>query len=149
MSNTSGTASSKQNNALTMHDPVTGLANKDFLDIRLDFIISDAKENNEPLALVRLKLEHDQPVKNSVYKEIAQIFKRQTRLSDFLARHDESEFVIVLTNVDKSLADEITTRLRKNIEDATGIKTSIGMAMYREGLHGKELLEQAQQALSK
>ena len=148
MSNTSGPVSSKQNNTLTMHDPVTGLANKDFLDIRLDFIISDAKENNEPLALVRLKLEHDKPLKDELYKSIAQIFKRQTRLSDFLARYAENEFVVVLTNVDKSLADEIVARLKASIEKS-GITTSIGLAMYREGLHGKELMEQAEQALAR
>lgn len=131
-----------------MHDPVTGLANREFLDIRLDFIISDTKANKEPLALVRLKLEHDKPLKNSVYKEIAQILKRQTRLSDFLARNDDKEFVIVLTNVDKSLAEEIVDRLKTFIEDATGIATSIGMALYHEGLHGKELMELAEKALS-
>ena len=131
-----------------MHDPVTGLANKEFLDIRLDFIVSDAKANNEPLALVRLKLKHDKQLKDSVYKKIAGILKRQTRLSDFLARCEENEFVIVLTNVDKSLADEIVDRLKINIEDTTGITTLTGLALYRNGLHGKELLEQAEQSLS-
>lgn len=147
MGNTSG-SSTNQNNGLTMHDPVTGLANREFLDIRLDFIVSDTKANKEPLALVRLKLEHDKQPRNSVFKEIAQILKRQTRLSDFLARYDDQEFVIVLTNVDKALADEIVDRLKTFIEDATGIKTSIGMALYREGLHGKELMDLAEKAMA-
>ena len=147
MGTTSG-SSTKQNSGLTMHDPVTGLANREFLDIRLDFIISDTKANKEPLALVRLKLEHEKQLKKSDYKEIAQILKRQTRLSDFLARYDDNEFVIVLTNVDQSLADEIVDRLKTFIEDETGIATLIGMALYQEGLHGKDLLEQAEKALS-
>lgn len=134
---------------MTLHDSVTGLATKDFLDIRLDFIISDAKKNKTPLALVRIELKHKPKLEDSVYKKIAQILKRQTRLNDFLARYRKKEFVVVLTEVDNSLAKEIVDRLETAIKSTTGITVKIGMALYRSGMHGNELMEEAGQAMSK
>lgn len=148
MGNMSDAIKEKDEQSLTLDDPVTGLATKGFLDIRLDFIISDAKKNKEKVALVRIILNHKAKLEDEVYKKVARILKRQTRLNDFLARYSKKEFVVILTDVDKSLAEEIVTRLKKSITDEIGINVEIGMALYQPGMRGNELMENAKQAIS-
>lgn len=148
MGTLSDTTKEKNEQSLTLHDSVTGLATKGFLDIRLDFIISDAKKSKETVALVRINLKHKPKLEDAVYKKVAQILKRQTRLNDFLARYRKKEFVVVLTDVDKTLADEIVNRLETSIKSEIGVPVEIGMALYRSGMHGNELMKNAEQAMS-
>ncbi|MEM7188144.1 MAG: EAL domain-containing protein [Pseudomonadota bacterium] len=93
-----------------MHDSLTGLANRRYLDDVLDFRIKAIKSGGAPFAVLQVDLDFFKEVNDTlghaagdtVLNHAAQILKAEVRRDDFVARIGGDEFVILLTSFDSS-----------------------------------------------
>lgn len=147
---------------LSLHDPLTGLANRhrlfDCLSEHLDPV------NGVSLALLNLDMDRFKPVNDSlghavgdkVLKEVAHILQQNVRGSDLVARLGGDEFVIVLPEPGNTqVIDQLCARLIDCMQrpmhldgNTLYLGVSIGVAWSQPGeTRAEELLRQADIAL--
>ncbi|MEW6219191.1 MAG: sensor domain-containing diguanylate cyclase [Thermodesulfobacteriota bacterium] len=153
---------------LSLHDPLTGLANRNMLQLRLAEEIKRASRFEEPLALAMLDIDHFKAVNDTfghatgdaVLLELADLFREEMRASDVVARYGGEEFTILMPHTDLAQAQVALERLRQRVaehpfRDAQGrplprpVTISIGLRQLPAGrtLPGAALLEEADRAL--
>ena len=94
-----------------IHDPLTGLCNRRYLDESLSRELHRARRGNSPLCVVMLDLDNFKPFNDTfghdagdtLLRELAQVMGDKLRKSDISCRYGGDEFVLVLP--DSSLAD--------------------------------------------
>ncbi len=100
-------------------DSLTGLWNRQYVDLELIRLCSQARRRAESIAIVMLDLDRFQMV-NDVYGReagdevlvaIADHLRAYTRLEDLLGRIGGDDFVIILANTDTTGAARVATRL--------------------------------------
>lgn len=128
--------------ALAVTDPLTGLYNRRHLSFRLKEEYARAKRHQRPLSVIMVDLDgfkrindeygHDEGDK--VLKRVAAILAEKVRTVDTVARFGGDEFVIVLTETSKTMAEQVGNRiLAEMVEsrplDAYGVvSASLGIA---------------------
>jgi len=148
-----------------VHDPLTGLYNRRYLEENLGRELHRARRANAPLCVVMLDLDNLKPFNDtfghdagdSLLRELAQVLRERLRKSDISCRYGGDEFVVVLP--DSSLADtrqcmeQIRARVRglqvqHNGEPPGAITVSVGIAVAPEhGGTAAELLQAADAAM--
>ncbi len=94
-----------------IHDPLTGLFNRRYLDESLSRELHRAKRRNSPLCVAMLDLDNLKPYNDTFghdagddrLRELAEVLREKLRKSDISCRYGGDEFVLVLP--DSSLAD--------------------------------------------
>jgi diguanylate cyclase (GGDEF)-like protein/PAS domain S-box-containing protein len=135
-----------------MHDPLTGLANRRRLFIRLEEAIEVARAQDDELALLLIDLDHFKELNDTLghhtgdrlLREIGPRLIACVRDADLVARIGGDEFVVLLpAGVAVAAAEEVAGRLRHTIEQPFRIdeltllvRASVGIAMYPE--HGRD-----------
>lgn len=127
--------------ALGMRDPLTGLANRAFLESRLTEAIGRFRRNAENFALLMLDLDHFKKVNDvlghqtgdALLKEVAVRLLEHTREIDTVARIGGDEFVIIQTGIG-SLDDvqQLSDRLLRSLAspyNLEGREVSIGASI--------------------
>lgn len=156
---------------LGLTDALTCIHNRRYFMQRLDEEIVRSIREQLPISCLFIDIDHfklfnDQyghSVGDQVLRHIADIIKKQMRLSDVLARYGGEEFSVLLTNTDTTLAQEVAERIRQaiantsltvnNLTDDLKITVSIGCTTMNEAenqninLLGRKLLDAADQAL--
>ena len=150
---------------LSLHDPLTGLANRRFLHENERHLIAGAKRSGKKMAVLAVDLDefkavndtHGHAAGDAVLVASAERMKQLLRESDMIARFGGDEFVIVLGQVDNAAAaSEVASRvvdsLRQPIPLAGGgaarIGASVGIALCcTDGETLDDLLRQADAAL--
>ena len=149
-----------------MIDPLTGLFNRRHFETRLKEASSYSKRHEEPFAVVMLDLDHFKRINDTyghttgdqVLTQFASAVRSVLRGEDVAFRYGGEEFVLLLRACDATRAAEVTTRLRRTLQerpyrfpDGTSrpITFSAGVtaALDREGYSGDELVERADAAL--
>ena len=150
--------------ALSTTDSLSGLANRNFLDQRLAWIISEASRSKQEFAVLFLDIDHFKEVNDSLghkvgdllLVQIAQELKHLVREHDVLARVGGDEFIIVLSQYNGHLeltgvAERIIARLAQPwIIDSYKlfISGSIGIALYpKDGADNTSLMKHADIAM--
>jgi diguanylate cyclase (GGDEF)-like protein len=148
-----------------IHDPLTGLFNRRYLEETLWRELHRAHRRNSPVGVAMLDLDHFKRLNDtfghdagdSLLRELGQLLREKLRKSDIACRYGGEEFVLILP--DSSLADtqrrveqirglikELRIRHRDQLCDA--IATSAGVAAAPEhGSTAAELLSAADNAL--
>ncbi|MBI5137315.1 MAG: sensor domain-containing diguanylate cyclase [Nitrospirae bacterium] len=93
---------------LAVTDPLTGLYNRRFFDMRLSEELRLAERHGLPLSMVLLDVDHfkqindthGHPVGDQVLKELARVLPVTLRQSDCMARFGGEEFVVLLPLTD-------------------------------------------------
>lgn len=108
---------------LSLHDPLTGLANRSLMNIELrkNFVI--ARRKKRPLSLIMLDLDHfknfndtyGHPAGDKLLADIAAIITGKMRETDLVARYGGEEFLIILPETDSRAAMQIAERIRVKI----------------------------------
>jgi diguanylate cyclase (GGDEF)-like protein len=150
---------------LSLHDALTGLANRRFLHENEKHLIAAAKRSGKQMAVLAVDLDNFKPVNDryghaagdAVLVTSAERMKQLLRESDVIARFGGDEFVIVLGQVDdaaaaREVASRVVDSLRQPIPlaggDAACIGASVGIAMCCAGSDTlNDLLRQADAAL--
>jgi len=146
------------------HDSLTGLANRNLLNDRIDQAIAWAKRNNLVIGVMLLDLDHFKLINDgsghlagdALLKEVAKRLTHCVRETDTVARLGGDEFVIVLTDLPQpgdvdQVAEKIQSALSRPVELVgrdVFVTASIGVSMYpRDGDHGEILLRYADIAM--
>ncbi|MHB1187246.1 diguanylate cyclase domain-containing protein [Thiobacillus sp.] len=150
---------------LSLHDPLTGLANRRFLNENEKHLIAGARRSGIKMAVLAVDLDEFKAVNDryghaagdEVLVASAERMKRLLRESDVIARLGGDEFVIVLGQVDhaeaaREVAGRVVQSLSQPIPLAQGgtahIGASVGIAMCcADGETLDALLKKADAAL--
>ena len=111
---------------LGLTDALTGIHNRRYFMQRLEEEVVLGLRQNQPVSCLFIDIDHfksfndvyGHAVGDEVLRYVADIIKKQMRLSDVLARYGGEEFSVLLSNTDTQLAQEIAERIRTSIFEA-------------------------------
>ena len=112
---------------LGLTDALTGIHNRRYFMQRLEEEVVRGLRQNLPVSCLFIDIDHFKAFNDlyghstgdQVLRYVADIIKKQMRLSDVLARYGGEEFAVLLSNTDTNLAQEIAERIRLSIATAT------------------------------
>ncbi|MBI2628349.1 MAG: diguanylate cyclase [Candidatus Niyogibacteria bacterium] len=82
-----------------------------------------------------------------ILREVARVFKENTRETDTVCRWGGEEIAMIFFNADLAEAFKKAEELRKIVQKEAGVTVSIGVAEYKKNLSFDEILNQSDQAL--
>lgn len=146
--------------ALATQDGLTGLKNHRAFQEHLAIEFSRGVRYGHPTSVIMADVDlfkqyndaFGHPAGDQVLKDLAGVFGRQTRATDFVARYGGEEFAILLPETDARAALQVAERIRKAIAHHAWEKRTITISMgistlSGSTLNGAMLLEEADQAL--
>lgn len=148
----------------SIHDPLTGLYNRRYLEETLDRELILAEHHNYPISIIMGDLDHFKKVNDhfghlagdEVLRIFGNLLKQHARHNDVYCRYGGEEFLLVLPKVEKALAIERAEQLRSAMAaapifygiSAISVTVSFGVATFpKDGQTGDELISAADSAL--
>jgi diguanylate cyclase (GGDEF)-like protein len=141
----------------SLHDPLTGLANRRFMEIQLVKSLETAKRYREAFSIIMLDIDHfknfndthGHPAADKLLVRLAAILLREVRKADYVFRYGGEEFMIILPATDPHMAFGAAERFRKAVEaESGGVTISLGVASLSESIKEKDnLIEAADKTL--
>lgn len=146
----------------SIHDTLTGLYNRRFLD---EFLIKQlfyTKRQKQTLAIIMFDLDdfkkindtHGHEVGDIILEKLGQLMTSITRAEDAVCRYGGEEFICILQNCSLILAKKRAEEFRQKIQDMIkepfppAVTISLGISIYpTDGLLPNELIETADKAL--
>jgi len=145
------------------HDQLTGLANRNGFQNRLDAALAAAQRGGNEVAVLCLDLDRFKAVNDTLGHDagdrlltlVAQRMQQVARSTDVLARLGGDEFALVLPGGNAAAAESVAERLLDSIRqpyplgaETARIGVSIGIALYpADGGTAEQLLRDADSAL--
>lgn len=149
--------------AVALSDKLTGLANRQALDMFLQRDMAESRRGGTDLALLLLDLDRFKEVNDeqghlagdAVLKHVADAIRGQLRDSDMVGRWGGEEFMILLKRTDLDAALLVAEKVRQHLLDMPlsygqhriRLSCSIGVAVLREGETADSLLGRADRGL--
>lgn len=125
-------------------DKLTGLANRQMLDLMLPQQLAQAQRRGTPLSCVIADLDgfkqindtHGHPVGDLMIASLARLFSTLTRDADLICRWGGDEFLFLLPDCDAEQAQRFAEKLRRAVADhrlriddsLVGLSLSLGVA---------------------
>ncbi|OGR29328.1 MAG: hypothetical protein A2X83_03515 [Desulfuromonadales bacterium GWD2_54_10] len=140
----------------SLHDPLTGLANRRFLQIQLEKSFEAAKRYQEKLSVIMLDIDHFKNYNDTrghmggdrLLARLAQVLVKELRDADYVFRYGGEEFICMLPETDLALAAEVAERLRMAVQAETDVTISLGVTSFTDDMPDKEtLVRKADEAL--
>jgi diguanylate cyclase (GGDEF)-like protein len=111
----------------SLHDPLTGLANRRNFDLWITDATSRQKRFMQPLAILALDLDHFKRINDTyghdvgdqVLIRVAEVLRTTLRECDFAARFGGEEFIVVLPQTPVEGATLVAERIRRAIQEMT------------------------------
>ncbi len=124
--------------SLSLHDPLTGLANRRSLNIQAEKLHESAKRYNRPLSAIMLDIDHFKMYNDTyghlegdkVLIRVAAILSRLVRNADYAFRYGGEEFLILLPETGAADAYTLAERLRDAVETGTEVTISLGLCSF-------------------
>jgi diguanylate cyclase (GGDEF)-like protein len=153
-----------QDDRKAITDQLTGLfIKRHFLD-SLERLIAEAAAGGPTFVLAIADLDHFKKVNDEhghlsgdlVLKGVAQVFRQGLRSGDLAFRYGGEELAVLMTGATPEAAQRSAERLRQAIQKATLVgekgepipmTLSLGLAYFRPGLSGEQLISRADRAL--
>jgi diguanylate cyclase (GGDEF)-like protein len=142
---------------MSLHDHLTGLANRRLMDISLKKAIGLAERYDRYLCVALMDIDffkkyndtkgHD--AGDKLLAKIADIIAKNCRQSDLAVRYGGEEFLLIIPETDLSGAHLTADKIRMKIDMTLEVTISAGVAMYKKGSSYKELIKAADLALYK
>lgn len=151
--------------AESLTDPLTGLANRKFLQSTLDRVLVDA-EGGAAFSILVVDIDHFKTFNDNyghltgdqVLRLVALALKQNVKGQDLAARFGGEEFAIVLPETDLAGASAVAERVRRAVmtkdlvKRSTGehlgrVTVSVGVATWRRGDTGQTVIDRADQCL--
>jgi diguanylate cyclase (GGDEF)-like protein len=146
----------------SIHDELTGLYNRRYVEDQLEQEITRARRNHTRLAICMLDIDHFKQVNDEnghgagdeVLRHMGRALVRRSRSSDSACRLGGDEFLIILSDADLESARLAGERLRADLHEWSAyqpeptVTLSVGVAAYPgNGTTVEELLRAADTAL--
>jgi diguanylate cyclase (GGDEF)-like protein len=149
----------------SIHDPLTGLLNRRYLDQVLPQVFKSAQKTQECLSVLIADIDHFKKFNDKfghkagdiVLKLVSQTVQSIMRSSDMAYRYGGEELVFILPNTNIKMAEIIAEEIRQKIKNLqreysynflTGITVSIGVAEFPKHTNScDDLLHLADRAL--
>ncbi|MFZ0392184.1 MAG: sensor domain-containing diguanylate cyclase [Calditrichia bacterium] len=142
---------------LSITDEYTGLYNTRYLHDKLENLISEADDKNEPIAVVFVDVDNFKRVVDThghlegsqVLKEVGEVMLQTLGERDILIKYGGDEFVIIMPGRDKdsakSKAEAVLQKIRgsrylTDTEEPVQVSASFGIAVYPQDADSKKLL---------
>ncbi len=155
---------SQQINSMISTDPLTGLLNRRSMDYKIHMAVEKFNNKNESFSILLGDIDlfknindtYGHSVGDQVLVDISNIIKSQLRAGDSAGRWGGEEFLILLSEADKSTAVSVAERIRRNVEENSiiiedGSKIShyitIGVATYSKNVTVDALIKEADKKL--
>jgi diguanylate cyclase (GGDEF)-like protein len=130
----------EETKSISLHDPLTGLANRRLLQIQLEKSLELAKRYGETFSVIMLDIDqfkkyndtHGHVAGDELLVKLAQLLLREMRDADHVFRYGGEEFLVMLPVTDLKFAVIAAERLRKAVEEEMDITVSLGVASSRE-----------------
>ncbi len=141
---------------LTLKDPLTGIANRRYLDMELKKSLHLSKRTNSPFSLIMIDIDffkkyndtYGHVAGDNLLKDISKVFQKALRETDIVGRYGGEEFLALLPDTDLLGARNVAERIRKAVMAKTGVTVSLGVAsLQKETGDWKEILIMADTAL--
>ena len=147
------------------HDPLTGLPNRLLLTSRLEHALTQAKRNDDYVAVLFIDLDGFKPVNDQfghdvgdqVLVEVCQRLKQPLRKSDTLARLGGDEFIIVLEHLERiDVIEKVSRKLLRAVrnqafqagDQLVEVTVSMGISIFPlHAVSASELIKNADLAM--
>jgi len=142
----------------SLHDPLTGLANRRMMHIVFERILNRAKRFDEPFSIIMLDIDHFKKFNDQfghtegdrLLKKLARIILEEVRQIDLAVRYGGEEFLVLLPETDSIKACDVAERMRKAVERQTKITISLGISSHKKSMKTHEVfISKADKALYK
>lgn len=145
----------EETRALSLHDPLTGFANRRHMAFTMEDNFSTARRFGTAFSIIMFDIDHFKKYNDThghdegdrILKQAATVVSHQLREIDLKVRFGGEEFLIILPNTTKDLAREVAERIRAAVEQEVGITISLGVATYREGDTQESLIKRGDAAM--
>jgi len=146
----------EETRSISLHDPLTGLANRRFMEIQLVKCFDAVKRYGEMISIIMADIDHfkayndshGHPEGDRLLVQVAAILVRETRDADYVFRYGGEEFLLLLPWTDAAAARATAERLRMAVEVELGVTISLGVVSCQHGMMDKEgLIHLADEAL--
>ena len=146
----------EETRALSLHDPLTALANRRYMEIVFDQIIAKSKRYKGLFSVIMLDIDyfkqyndtHGHSAGDELLRQIALLLLDAVREIDLVVRYGGEEFLLLLHDADAKEAYETAERIRKLVGDKTRVTVSLGVSSYCTGtLNQQEIIDKADKAL--
>jgi len=151
---------------MAVTDALTGLYNRRYLDSHLKTLFDRAAARGRPLSLMITDIDRFKPINDThghaagdeVLREFAQRLRKNVRGIDLACRYGGEEFVVVMPDTERAVAETVAERIRNEIESqafaacsgtqSLRVTVSIGVAsILPEGDSAEALMKRADAAL--
>lgn len=141
---------------LSLHDPLTELANRRYMGIVFEGIRANAKRYGAHFSILMLDIDHfkiyndtyGHPAGDDLLKQISWLLLDAVREVDLVVRYGGEEFLVLLHNTEAKEADETAERIRQMVAEKTAVTVSLGVSSYDNGIFDpKEIIDKADKAL--
>ena len=140
---------------LSLHDPLTGLANRRMISITLENEIARANRYDNIFCLIIMDIDyfkkyndqfgHDEG--DRILISLSSYLKENIRDTDIAARFGGEEFLMIISEIGIQDMLMVADKHRRMIQEKIGITVSMGIAEYKINQTGDELIKQADTAL--
>jgi diguanylate cyclase (GGDEF)-like protein/PAS domain S-box-containing protein len=149
----------------SIHDALTGLFNRRFMEESLRREVARASRTDRPLAVVMADLDHfkifndtyGHEAGDAVLADVGHMLKRSVRASDLACRYGGEEFTLVMPDTTVEATLERVEGIRARVSQMTvlyrqgvlgGLTLSLGVALFPDhGTSSEDLLRAADKAL--
>jgi two-component system cell cycle response regulator len=146
----------EETKTFSLHDPLTGLANRRFLEIQLEKSFEAARRYQGKLSVIMLDIDHFKNYNDTrghlggdrLLARLAELLVKELRDADYVFRYGGEEFLCMLPETDLVMACEVAERVRMMVQAETDVTISLGVATYTDDMPDKEtLVSKADEAL--
>ncbi len=138
----------EETKVLSLHDSLTGLANRRYMEIFLERGFNEARRYNRVFSVILMDIDYfkkyndefGHPAGDLILAGIAKIILKGVRDVDLVARYGGEELIVLLPEVDNSRAYVVAERLRVAVAEHTGLTISLGVSSYTPEMQLKEEL---------
>lgn len=107
-----------------LHDPLTGLFNRNYFDESLEREVSRGQRLAAPVAVIFADIDHFKKINDTyghqfgdtVLKQVSKAFQATLRTSDVLSRYGGEEFVILVGQPTEKGVERLAERIRERIQ---------------------------------
>ncbi|MCW8973677.1 MAG: GGDEF domain-containing protein [Gammaproteobacteria bacterium] len=144
-----------ENEELSLKDALTGLWNRRQLYLFVEQLQSRGERSGESFSVILMDLDRFKDYNDTrghnagdeLLVKVAEIIVRESRDEDLAVRYGGEEFMVVLPRADLQQASRVAERIRKGVEQQTGISVSAGIAGFEHGEGFGRLTARADKAL--